>query len=158
MTASEHSTDTRHAMDVEAIRRLLPHHYPFLMVDRVLEGSPGKDVLAVKNVTVNEPYFQGHFPEKAIMPGVLIIEAMAQVSALLGCITLREHPSEDVRFLHLLATVDQARFRRPVVPGDVLLLQSRLSARRSSAWKFATEAHVDEQLVARANLLMTLSG
>lgn len=142
-------------LDTEAVKRLLPHRYPFLMVDRVVSCEPGKSIQAIKNVTINEPCFQGHFPRCAIMPGVLIIEAMAQVSALLGHQTVTEPPP--VGAMHLLAGVDKVRFKMPVVPGDRLLLEARLVTRKGGIWKFSTTAKVGERMAARAELLTTLS-
>lgn len=152
------TAELRQRLDVEAIQAFLPHRYPFLMVDRVLSGQPGHSIQAVKNVTINEPYFQGHFPDQAIMPGVLIIEALTQVSALLGYLTeeaRRANPPPDA--IHLLLGVDRARFKRQVAPGDTLLLESRLLARRGNAWKFDARASVAGQLSAQAVLLMSLS-
>ena len=138
-------------MYVEEIRRFLPHRYPFLLVDRVLECVPGESIIAIKNVTVNEPQFTGHFPNQAIMPGVLIIEALAQATGLLGFRTISEEPSEDV--LYMLVGVDGVRFKRQVVPGDQLTLTAKIVRRSKIIWKFSCEARVDGELVTAASLL-----
>ncbi len=138
-------------MYIEEIRRFLPHRYPFLLVDRVLECVPGESILAIKNVTVNEPQFTGHFPNQAIMPGVLIIEALAQATGLLGFRTMSEEPSDDV--LYMLVGVDGVRFKRQVVPGDQLTLKAKVERRSKIIWKFSCEASVDGELCTAANLL-----
>lgn len=135
----------------EEIKKFLPHRYPFLLVDRVIECIPGDRLTAIKNVTVNEPYFQGHFPQKAIMPGVLIIESMAQATGLLGFRTMSETPRDDL--LYMLVGVDNVRFKRQVVPGDQLVLNVRLVKKSRSIWKFNCEATVDDELVTSANML-----
>ena len=118
----------------EEIKQFLPHRYPFLLVDRVTECVPGESLTAYKNVTVNEPFFQGHFPNIAIMPGVLIIEALAQATGLLGFRTMSENPSDDL--LYMLAGVDNVRFKRQVIPGDQILLKVSLVKRTRIIWKF----------------------
>jgi 3-hydroxyacyl-[acyl-carrier-protein] dehydratase len=138
-------------MLIEEIRRFLPHRYPFLLVDRVLEFTPGESLTAIKNVSVNEPFFQGHFPAQALMPGVLIIEALAQATGLLGFRTMSEEPSNDV--LYMLVGVDNVRLKRQVVPGDQLLMKVRVERRSRVVWKFSCEATVDGQLVTTADLL-----
>lgn len=135
----------------EEIKQFLPHRYPFLLVDRVTECIPGESLTAYKNVTVNEPFFQGHFPNIAIMPGVLIIEALAQATGLLGFRTMSENPSDDL--LYMLAGVDNVRFKRQVIPGDQLILTAKLVKRTRIIWKFECEATVDGELVTAANLL-----
>ncbi len=135
----------------EEIKKFLPHRYPFLMVDRVTECIPGETLTAIKNVTVNEPFFQGHFPQKAIMPGVLIIEALAQATGLLGFRTMSEVAREDL--LYMLVGVDNVRFKRQVIPGDQLVLKVRLEKKSRSIWKFTCEATVDDELVTSANML-----
>jgi 3-hydroxyacyl-[acyl-carrier-protein] dehydratase len=138
-------------MDINEIMRLLPHRYPFLLVDRVLECEAGQRIKAVKNVTLNEPFFQGHFPGYPVMPGVLVIEAMAQVSAILAYVTRGER--HDARSLLFFAGIDDARFKRPVFPGDQLVLESvELNVVRS-VFKFAAKASVDGELVAEARLM-----
>jgi 3-hydroxyacyl-[acyl-carrier-protein] dehydratase len=138
-------------MLIEEIRRFLPHRYPFLLVDRVLEFTPGESLTAIKNVSVNEPFFQGHFPAQALMPGVLIIEALAQATGLLGFRTMSEEPSNDV--LYMLVGVDNVRLKRQVVPGDQLLMKVKVERRSRVVWKFSCEATVDGQLVTTADLL-----
>lgn len=135
----------------EEIKKFLPHRYPFLLVDRVIECIPGDKLTAIKNVTVNEPFFQGHFPQKAIMPGVLIIESLAQATGLLGFRTMSETPRDDL--LYMLVGVDNVRFKRQVVPGDQLVLNVRLVKKSRSIWKFNCEATVDDELVTSANML-----
>ncbi len=138
-------------MDINEIMRLLPHRYPFLLVDRVLECEEGQRIKAVKNVTLNEPFFQGHFPGYPVMPGVLVIEAMAQVSAILAYVTRGER--HDARSLLFFAGIDDARFKRPVFPGDQLVLESvELNVVRS-VFKFAARASVGGELVAEARLM-----
>ena len=139
------------AMDIHEIMRHLPHAYPFLLVDRVLECEVGRHIKAIKNVSINEPYFQGHFPGYPVMPGVLIIEAMAQVSAILAYMTRAERP--DDKSLLFFAGIDDARFKRPVFPGDQLVLESiELNVVRS-VFKFAAKASVGGELVAEAVLM-----
>lgn len=135
----------------EEVKQFLPHRYPFLLVDRVLECTPGETLTAIKNVTVNEPFFQGHFPQKAIMPGVLIIEALAQATGLLGFKTMSESPSEDL--LYMLVGVDNVRFKRQVIPGDQLVLKVKLLKKSRIIWKFSCEASVDGELVTCADML-----
>ena len=138
-------------MDINEIMRHLPHRYPFLLVDRVLECESGKRIKAVKNVTLNEPFFQGHFPGYPVMPGVLVIEAMAQVSAILAYVTRGER--HDAKSLLFFAGIDDARFKRPVFPGDQLVLESvELNVVRS-VFKFAAKASVGGELVAEAQLM-----
>ena len=138
-------------MYIEEIRRFLPHRYPFLLVDRVLACVPGESLQAIKNISVNEPQFTGHFPEVPIMPGVLIIEALAQATGLLGFRTMSEEPSDDL--LYMLVGVDNVRFKRQVVPGDQLMLNVKLLRRSKVVWKFECEATVDVELVTKADLL-----
>lgn len=140
-------------LDIHQIRRFLPHRYPFLMIDKVISYEPYKFIVAVKNVTVNEPFFQGHFPVKPIMPGVLIIEAMAQASALLGCVSTPEVARDG--HLYYLVGVDQVRFKRPVAPGDQVVFRVEFEKVRQNLWKFHGRATVDEEFVASAELLTT---
>jgi 3-hydroxyacyl-[acyl-carrier-protein] dehydratase len=138
-------------MDINEIMRHLPHRYPFLLVDRVLECESGKRIKAVKNVTLNEPFFQGHFPGYPVMPGVLVIEAMAQVSAILAYVTRGER--HNAKSLLFFAGIDDARFKRPVFPGDQLVLEAvELNVVRS-VFKFAAKASVGGELVAEAQLM-----
>jgi 3-hydroxyacyl-[acyl-carrier-protein] dehydratase len=142
-------------MFIEEIRKFLPHRYPFLLVDRVVECVPGESIIAIKNVSVNEPQFTGHFPNQAIMPGVLIIEALAQATGLLGFRTMSEEPSDDI--LYMLVGVDDVRFKRQVVPGDQLTLKAKIERRSKVIWKFSCEASVDGELCTVANLLCAAS-
>lgn len=147
-------TDTS-IIDVEKIKKILPHRYPFLLVDRVLELEKGKRIKTLKNVTVNEPFFQGHFPSKSVMPGVLIIEAFAQSAALLGALGFDENrASEDD--LYYLVGVDNSRFRKPIGPGDQLILDIEFITVKRKIWKFQAQAYLDAKLVASAELLTTL--
>ena len=123
------------------ILRLLPHRYPFLLVDKIISVVPGESIVAQKNVTFNEPQFTGHFPEQPLMPGVLMIEALAQVSGLLGFLTLGEGPAANTNYL--LVGVDGMKVRRPVEPGDVLVMYAAISQRKRGIWKFDVFAEVD---------------
>ncbi len=150
MTSSD--SDASQIIPVETIRGLLPHRYPFALVDRVIEQDPGKSATAIKNVTINEPHFQGHFPEKPLMPGVLIIEALAQV----GGIVVKQLPDLP-EGLFVFAGIDKVRFRRPVVPGDQLILKAELiSIKRQRFGKVKGEAFVDGKLVAGGELMFSL--
>jgi len=133
-------------MTVEDISKLIPHRYPFLLVDRVEELQPGESIRATKNVTMNEPHFNGHFPGKPVMPGVLIVEAMAQASALMVAKSFGDGKNRLVYFM----TIDNAKFRKPVVPGDQLELQVKSIQNRRNVWKCAGEAHVNGKKVAEA--------
>lgn len=138
-------------MDIQQIQSLLPHRYPFLLVDRVIEVEPGKRLVAIKNVTINEPFFQGHFPSKPVMPGVLLIEAMAQATGLLA-MESADVPKEAIYYL---VGVDKARFKRPVVPGDQLVFEVEVLKHRRDIWVFAAEAKVDGNAVASAEIMCT---
>lgn len=138
-------------LDIKDITRMLPHRYPFQLVDKVLDYEVGKKLTAVKNVTINEPFFQGHFPGVPVMPGVLILEALAQATGLLGFKTLGEDDSKDL--LYMLVSIDGARFKRQVVPGDVLTLDVELLKRSRGMWKFACEARVDGELAVSATIM-----
>ncbi|HET8877200.1 MAG TPA: 3-hydroxyacyl-ACP dehydratase FabZ [Casimicrobiaceae bacterium] len=141
-------------LDIGIIRRLLPHRYPMLLVDRVLDWESGKFVRGVKNVTVNEPFFQGHFPTYPVMPGVLVIEAMAQVAGLLTM--LSDVARRDGSQLVLFAGIDEARFKRQVVPGDTLLLEAHLERAVRGIGRFRTKAMVGDELVCEAKLLAAI--
>ena len=141
-------------IDIEKIKTLLPHRYPFLLIDRVIEVEKGKSIKALKNVSINEPSFQGHFPAKAVMPGVLIIEALTQAAGLLRLLGLEEGISEDSLFY--LVGVDKVRIRKPVVPGDQLILDVKLISVRRNIFKFNGSAYVDSQLITSAELLTTV--
>ncbi|HKT31977.1 MAG TPA: 3-hydroxyacyl-ACP dehydratase FabZ [Gammaproteobacteria bacterium] len=139
------------SLDIHAILRQLPHRYPFLLVDRVLECVPGKRLVAVKNVTINEPFFPGHFPHRPVMPGVLILEALAQATGLLAFASLGHAPRANE--LYYFVGIDKARFKKPVEPGDQVLLKVEYLWDKRGVWKFDTHAEVDGQLVAAAELM-----
>jgi beta-hydroxyacyl-ACP dehydratase FabZ len=139
-------------MDVVEIQKILPHRYPFLLVDRILEMEPGKRIVGIKNVTVNEEFFLGHFPGKPVMPGVLIIEAMAQVG---GVLLLQEVPDRDKKLVYFLG-IDEARFRRPVVPGDQVRFELEVIKRKASTCKLQGKAFVDGQLAAEAIVMSAM--
>jgi len=141
-------------MDIHEILKQLPHRYPFLLVDRVLELEKGKRIKAIKNVTINEPFFVGHFPHRPVMPGVLMLEAMAQVAALLAFDALGTTPSE--KTIYYFAGIDGARFKRPVEPGDQLVMDVSLERMKSGIFKFKGIARVDEQLACEAELMCTM--
>ena len=138
-------------MDINEVMKLLPHRYPFLMVDRILEMDPGKSLKALKNVTINEPYFQGHFPHRPVMPAVLMMEALAQATGLLAYKTGELKPNDQSVFY--FAGIDKARFKRPVGPGDQLILQVDLIKRKRNIWVFKGVATVDGDVVASAELI-----
>lgn len=138
-------------MDIQEILEHLPHRYPFLLVDRVLELVPNKSIHAYKNVTINEPFFVGHFPHHPVMPGVLIMEALAQAAGILSFKSMDEKPSADTVFY--FAGIDEARFKKPVMPGDQLHLHIELERQMRGVWKFSAEARVDGQLAASAKLM-----
>jgi len=145
---------TMPVLDTNEIKNLLPHRYPFLLIDRVLDYDLGKSLTAVKNISVNEPYFQGHFPIKPVMPGVLLIEALAQAAAILGSLSLAG--TLEVEPLYLLVGVDNARFRQPVEPGDQLIINVDFLTVRRNIWKFNTYATVTGKKVASAEILTTI--
>lgn len=142
---------TLNAMDIQEILEHLPHRYPFLLVDRVLECEPGKRLKAIKNVSVNEPMFTGHFPERPIFPGVLIMEALAQATGILAFKTTEKKP--DGTSLYYFAGIDNCRFKQPVVPGDQLVLEVEVVKAKRGIWKFTAEASVDGKVVASADLM-----
>lgn len=139
-------------MDINAVMRQLPHRYPFLLVDRVLDCKPGKSIRAVKNVTVNEPFFTGHFPHRPVMPGVMIIEALAQAAGILAFVTAGVIPDEETRFYFV--GIDKARFRRPVEPGDQLILKAELQRAFKGIWRLTTIAEVDGEEVCSADMMV----
>jgi 3-hydroxyacyl-[acyl-carrier-protein] dehydratase len=142
-------------ISIEKIQTLLPHGYPFLLVDRVVEIELGKRILALKNVTVNEPFFQGHFPGRPIMPGVLILEAMAQAGGILAFETIKQYNVKD-RVVYFMG-IDKAKFRRIVVPGDQLMLEAEILKHRGGVyWSFQTYARVEGTVVAEAKMLAAL--
>ena len=141
-------------MDIHEILKQLPHRYPFLMVDRVLEIEKGKHIKALKNVTINEPFFVGHFPHRPVMPGVLMLEAMAQVAALLAFDALGTSPSD--KTIYYFAGIDGARFKRPVEPGDQLIMDVTLDRMKSGIFKFKGTARVGEHIACEAELMCTM--
>ena len=138
-------------MNIEQIRQYLPHRYPFLLVDRVTDLIKGESIVALKNVTTNEPFFDGHFPEYSVMPGVLIVEAMAQAAGILGFKTLNTKPSDGS--LYLFVGCDKLRFKRQVVPGDQLVLEARIVSEKRGIWKFECKATVDGELACSSTIL-----
>ncbi|MDD3293951.1 MAG: 3-hydroxyacyl-ACP dehydratase FabZ [Geobacteraceae bacterium] len=141
-------------LDIQEIMKILPHRYPFLLVDRIQELDPGKRIVGIKNVTINEPFFQGHFPGHPVMPGVLIIEAMAQVGGILAYLASDDEIRKKVCYF---LSVDAARFRKPVFPGDVLRLEMETTLNRRGIWGFNGKAYVGEKLVADADLKATFA-
>lgn len=141
-------------MDINEILRYLPHRYPFLLIDRVTAYEAGKSIEALKNVTINEPFFVGHFPHHPVMPGVLIIEAMAQAAAILSFVTMGA--KADDKSIYYFVGIDNARFKRPVTAGDALRLSVSLTRHVRGIWKFSAVARVDEAVVAEAELMCTV--
>jgi len=141
-------------MDINEITELLPHRYPFLLIDRVLSMEPDKHIVALKNVTINEPFFPGHYPHHPVMPGVLIIEAMAQASALLSFKSMGVGANE--KSVYYFAGIDAARFRQPVGPGDQLIIKATLVRSMRGLFKFSATAEVDNKVVAEAELMCTV--
>lgn len=141
-------------MDIHRVLEYLPHRYPFLMIDRVLSCEPGKSVVARKNVTINEPYFVGHFPRHPVMPGVMIIEAIAQAAAILTFVT-EDHKPDD-RMVYYFVGIDNARFKKPVTAGDTLQLEVTLVRQARGLWKFHGEARVEDAIVAEADIMCTI--
>ena len=139
---------------IAEIMRTLPHRYPFLLVDRVIEVDPEKRIVAVKNVSINEPFFTGHFPAAPVMPGVLTIESMAQTGAILSL--LDRKPEELKNTLVYFMGIDEARFRRPIVPGDQMIITVEVIRRKAFVWKMRGEVHVANELVAEATLLSSI--
>ena len=141
-------------MDIHEVLEHLPQRFPLLMVDRVLECEPGKRIKALKNVSANEPYFPGHFPNRPVMPGVLILECMAQAAGILVFRTLGKRP--DDKSVYYYAGIDNARFKRPVEPGDQLLIEVVILGSKRGVWKFGCTAHVGDKLVTEADILCTV--
>ena len=141
-------------MDIHQVLAHLPQRFPILMIDRVMECEPGKRILALKNVSANEPYFPGHFPHRPVMPGVLILEAMAQAAGILVFRTLGSKP--DDKSVYYYAGIDNARFKRPVEPGDQLMIEVAILGSKRGIWKFGCTARVGEALVAEADILCTV--
>ncbi|MBM88209.1 MAG: 3-hydroxyacyl-[acyl-carrier-protein] dehydratase FabZ [Gammaproteobacteria bacterium] len=138
-------------LDVEEIKDYLPQRYPFLLVDRIVEMDIGKSIVGYKNITINEPFFVGHFPGQPIMPGVLIIEALAQVAGVLGFKSQEKKPKDG--YLYYFVGADEVRLRRPVVPGDKLVLKANIITNRRGVYRFSAEASVDDELVGSMNIL-----
>ncbi len=151
------STDTapKPVLDIEGIQKLLPHRPPFLLVDRVVAFEKGARIVAWKGVTMNEPFFQGHFPGAPVMPGVIILEALAQTGALLACLSLT--PEETTQKITYLMGIDGARFRKPVIPGDRLELEVEVTKHKGAVWKQKGVAKVDGQVVAEAEFMAMLA-
>lgn len=141
-------------MEMQEIMQLLPHRYPFLLIDRVKSCDPGKELIAIKNVTINEPYFSGHFPNYPVMPGVLIIEAMAQASAILAFKSFDLNRSD--KSVYYFVGIDGARFKKPVTPGDQLVIKAQIVRNLRGIWKFTGQAFVDDTLVSEATLMCTM--
>jgi 3-hydroxyacyl-[acyl-carrier-protein] dehydratase len=142
-------------MDINQIMQQLPHRYPFLLIDRVLSIDPGKEVVALKNVSINEPFFPGHYPHHPVMPGVLVIEAMAQTAAIL---TFTNGPDgkPDESKLYYFVGIDGARFKRPVVPGDQLIMKAEIIRSMRGVWKFRAVAEVDGMVAAESEIMCTV--
>ncbi len=138
-------------MDIEEIRTLLPHRYPFLLVDRVRELTPGESIVAYKNLSINEGFFEGHFPGKPIFPGVLLVEAMAQAAGILGFRSQNKTPADGS--IYYFVGADNLRFKRPCVPGDRVMLHARILGDRRGIWKFEVRAEVEGELAASATIL-----
>ena len=143
-------------MDIHEILKYLPHRYPFLLVDRVLSCDSGKEIVALKNVTINEPFFSGHFPHHPIMPGVLIIEALAQTAALLTLKTA--NLKVDSNSVYYFVGIDEARFKKPVYAGDQLILKVAIARQLKGVWKYSARAEVNDKLVTEAKLMCTMRG
>jgi len=141
-------------MDIHRILKKLPHRYPILLVDRVLELEKGVRIKALKNVTINEPFFMGHFPSRPVMPGVLMLEALAQTAALLSFESMGEEPGEDT--VVYFVGIDNARFKRPVEPGDQLVLEASIDRARAGIYKYKTRASVDGETAVEAELMCTM--
>lgn len=138
-------------MEITEIRKYLPHRYPFLLVDRVVELNLGESIVAYKNLTVNEPFFNGHFPDQPVFPGVLLIEAMAQAAGILGFKTMDKTPADGS--IYYFVGADNLRFKRPCVPGDRVMLRAAIVSDRRGIWKFDVSADVDGELAASATIL-----
>ena len=141
-------------MEILEIMRHLPHRYPFLLIDRVLSCDPGKELVAIKNVTVNEPHFSGHFPNFPVMPGVLIVEAMAQAAAILAFKSF--DLDRGANSVYYFVGIDKARFKKPVTPGDQLIIKAQIVRNLRGIWKFTGQAYVEDTLVSEAALMCTM--
>ena len=142
------------AMDINEVLEHLPHRYPFVLIDRVESMEVGKKITAIKNVTVNEPFFPGHFPHYPVMPGVLVVEAMAQAAAILSFKTMGEKPSDNS--VYYFVGIDSARFKKPIIPGDQIILNVSIVRILKGIWKYEGIATVDNEIVAEANLMCIL--
>ena len=151
MSSDGASPEALSRMDIHQILEYLPHRYPILLVDRVLSVVPGERIAALKNDSVNEPYFPGHYPHHPVMPGVLIVEAMAQTAAILAFKTMGNKP--DDKSVYYFVGIDNARFKKPVGPGDQLLIEVTLAASKRGIWKFSGVARVDGQVASEADLI-----
>ncbi|MBA6412742.1 3-hydroxyacyl-ACP dehydratase FabZ [Parahaliea sp. F7430] len=138
-------------MDIAEIRKHLPHRYPFLLVDRVVEMKLGESIVAYKNLSINEPFFNGHFPDKPVFPGVLLLEAMAQAAGILGFKTMNKTPADGS--IYYFVGADKLRFKRPCVPGDRVMLRASIVSDRRGVWKFDVSSDVDGELAASATIL-----
>ncbi len=155
---ANHNSATRDPatrIDIHDIRKILPHRYPFLLIDRVLEYQLHTSLTAIKNISMNEPFFQGHFPARPVFPGVLIIEAIAQASAILASRGLNQTQEPDENIIFLFAGIDKARFKRPVEPGDQLLIEVTQTNCKNRVWKCSGRASVDGNMCALADILFT---
>ncbi len=152
-TEKRPQTERNAVYGIMEIMKFLPHRYPFLLVDRILELEPAKRIVGLKNVTINEQFFQGHFPGAPVMPGVLIIEAMAQVA---GVLIYRDMPDRDKKLIYFTG-IENAKFRRPVIPGDQLRIEMELLSRRNNFGKMRGRATVDEKLVAESTVLFAIA-
>lgn len=141
------------SLDIHQIKNYLPHRYPFLLLDKVISCTPQETLTALKNVTINEPFFQGHFPHQAVMPGVLILEAMAQACAILASYDLEEIDTENR--VYYFTGIDKARFKRPVEPGDQIIIEVEMARRIKNMWKCKGVAKVDDKLAASAEVMFT---
>src|SRR5699024_847382 len=148
------ATNDNKVIDINEIMKFLPHRYPFLMIDRVIDYEPMGELHAIKNVTYNEPFFQGHFPVKPIMPGVLILEALAQATGILGFKSMEDPDATDDTIYYFVG-IDKARFRRPVEPGDQLDLRVKFIKAKRGIWAFEGKAYVDGQVVCQAEIMCT---
>lgn len=138
---------------IQEVIQYLPHRYPFLMIDKVLDYELGKSLIAVKNVTINEPFFTGHFPDNAVMPGVMMVEALAQAGAILAYLTTKSKPSD---YIFLLASVDNAKFKQMVVPGDQLKLKVEIRGHKGHFWRISGEASVDGTLACSVDIMSAM--
>ncbi len=151
---NQEPTETVTGMDIHEILKSLPHRYPILLIDRVLDVVPGERITAIKNVSINEPFFPGHYPHHPVMPGVLIVEAMAQAAAILSFKSMASQPDDDS--VYYFVGIDGARFKRPVSPGDQLRLEVALKATKRGLWKFSGKALVDGLVAAEAEIMCTM--